>query len=89
MKLTGKEAFSASMKANTLTGSGRCPWRRRPLLFQQVPLHLQGAVLRAKAPQLLALSRRTAAPPLEHDHTVGELLITLGRLKPRRARRRA
>jgi hypothetical protein len=27
--------------------------------------------------------------PLEHDHTVGELLITLGRLTPRRSRRPA
>lgn len=27
--------------------------------------------------------------PLEHDHTVGELLVTLGRLKPRRSRRPA
>lgn len=26
--------------------------------------------------------------PLESDHTVGELLVTLGRLTPRRARRR-
>lgn len=25
--------------------------------------------------------------PLEHDHTVGELLVTLGRLTPRRSRR--
>ncbi|HEX5615528.1 MAG TPA: winged helix-turn-helix transcriptional regulator [Acidimicrobiia bacterium] len=25
--------------------------------------------------------------PLEHDHTIGELLVTLGRLKPRRSRR--
>ncbi len=27
--------------------------------------------------------------PLEHDHTIGELLVTLGRLKPRRAKRSA
>lgn len=27
--------------------------------------------------------------PLEHDHTIGELLITLGRLKPRRRTRSA
>jgi predicted ArsR family transcriptional regulator len=27
--------------------------------------------------------------PLEHDHTIGELLVTLGRLKPRRSRRSA
>jgi hypothetical protein len=25
--------------------------------------------------------------PLEHDHTIGELLVTLGRLKPARRRR--
>ena len=25
--------------------------------------------------------------PLEHDHTVGELLVTLGRLRPPRTRR--
>jgi hypothetical protein len=27
--------------------------------------------------------------PLEHDHTVGELLVTLGRLRPPRRRRSA
>ena len=27
--------------------------------------------------------------PLEHDHTIGELLVTLGRLKPSRAKRSA
>ena len=27
--------------------------------------------------------------PLEQDHTVGELLVALGRLQPRRARRRS
>lgn len=27
--------------------------------------------------------------PLEHDHTVGELLVTLGRLRPGRRRRTA
>ncbi len=27
--------------------------------------------------------------PLEHDHTVGELLVTLGRLRPQRRRRSA
>lgn len=27
--------------------------------------------------------------PLEHDHTVGELLVTLGRLRPPRRTRRA
>ena len=27
--------------------------------------------------------------PLEHDHTIGELLVTLGRLKPHRAKRSA
>ena len=27
--------------------------------------------------------------PLEHDHTVGELLVTLGRLRPPRRSRRA
>lgn len=27
--------------------------------------------------------------PLEHDHTVGELLVTLGRLRPSEARRLA
>ena len=27
--------------------------------------------------------------PLEHDHTIGELLVTLGRIQPRRARRPA
>lgn len=26
--------------------------------------------------------------PLEQDHTIGELLVTLGRLRPRRPRRR-
>jgi predicted ArsR family transcriptional regulator len=25
--------------------------------------------------------------PLEHDHTIGELLVTLGRLRPQRTRR--
>lgn len=25
--------------------------------------------------------------PLEHDHSIGELLVTLGRLRPRRGRR--
>jgi hypothetical protein len=37
MKLTGKFAFSASMNPNVLTGSGRCPWRRRPRLFSADP----------------------------------------------------
>ncbi len=27
--------------------------------------------------------------PLESDHTVGELLVTLGRLRPKRSRRRS
>jgi hypothetical protein len=43
---------------------------------------------------LTASSRRTgmAVPkshPLEHDHTVGELLTALGRLPPRRRRTRS
>ena len=52
----------------------------------------EGYVTRTRVGRRNRYEVRTDAPlrhPLEHDHTVGELLVTLGRLRPGRRRRPA
>jgi hypothetical protein len=52
----------------------------------------EGYVTRTKLGRRNHYTVKPDAPlrhPLEHDHTIGELLVTLGRLKPRRTRRPA
>jgi hypothetical protein len=52
----------------------------------------EGYVTRTRVGRRNRYEVRPDAPlrhPLEHDHTVGELLVTLGRLRPPRRRRTA
>ena len=52
----------------------------------------EGYVVRTKEGRRNRYTVNADAPlrhPLEHEHTIGELLVTLGRLKPRRAKRSA
>jgi hypothetical protein len=52
----------------------------------------EGYVTRTRVGRRNRYEVKAEAPlrhPLEHDHTVGELLVTLGRLRPPRPRRTA
>jgi hypothetical protein len=68
---TGKLAFSASINRNALSVSDRSPWRRRPRLFQEVPLHPHRLDLGPQQPQLLPLGcGRTVAA-----HTLVQVVL--------------
>lgn len=52
----------------------------------------EGCVTRTKVGRRNRYTINSDAPlrhPLEHDHTIGELLVALGRLQPRRRKRAA